>query len=52
MELKMVEVSRSKTTTYGVDFPTMFSLTALTNWLGNQVTTTDKHPRSALFRRR
>ena len=38
MELRMVEVSSSKTTTYGVNFPTMFSLTALTNWLGNQVT--------------
>ena len=38
MELELVEVSRSKTNTYGVDFPTMFSLTALTNWLGNQVT--------------
>ena len=38
MELKMVEVSRSKTTTYGVDFPTMFSLNTLTTWLGNQVT--------------
>ena len=38
VELKLVEVSRSMTNTYGVDFPTMFSLTSLTNWLGNQVT--------------
>jgi general secretion pathway protein D len=38
VELKLVEVSRSMTTTYGVDFPTMFSLTSLTNWLGNQIT--------------
>ncbi|MGA2273395.1 MAG: hypothetical protein ABSH00_07565 [Bryobacteraceae bacterium] len=38
IEMRMVEVSRSKTTTYGVDFPTMFSLTALTNWLDNQIT--------------
>ena len=38
MELELVEVSRSKTTTYGVNFPTIFSLNALTNWLGNQVT--------------
>ncbi len=38
MDVKLVEVSRSKTTTYGVDFPTLFSLNTLTNWLGNQVT--------------
>ncbi|MGO9231990.1 MAG: hypothetical protein ACLQKA_22580 [Bryobacteraceae bacterium] len=38
MELRMVEVARSKTTTYGVDFPTLFSLTPLTKWLENQVT--------------
>ena len=38
MELKMVEVASSKTATYGVDFPTLFSLTPLTNWLENQVT--------------
>ena len=37
MELKLVEVTRGKTTTYGVDFPTMSSLTPLTNWLENQV---------------
>jgi Flp pilus assembly secretin CpaC len=37
MEMKLVEVTRSKTATYGVDFPTMFSLTPLTNWLDNQV---------------
>lgn len=38
MDVKLVEVSRDKTTTYGVNFPTMFSLNTLTNWLGNQVT--------------
>ncbi len=38
IDLKLVEVTRSKTTSYGVDFPTMFSLTPLTNWLQNQVT--------------
>ncbi|MGA2038302.1 MAG: hypothetical protein ABSH42_03415 [Bryobacteraceae bacterium] len=38
MELRLVEVSSSKTATYGVDFPTMFSLNTLTNWLGNQFT--------------
>jgi general secretion pathway protein D len=38
MDLKLVEISRDKTTTYGVDFPTMFSLTSLSNWLQNQIT--------------
>ena len=38
IEMKLVEVVRSKSATYGVDFPTMFSLTPLTNWLGNQFT--------------
>ena len=38
MDLKLVEITHSKTTTYGVNFPTMFSLTALTNWLQNQIT--------------
>jgi type II secretory pathway component GspD/PulD (secretin) len=38
MDLRLVEVTRSKTATYGVNFPTMFSLTALTNWLQNQIT--------------
>ena len=38
IEMKLVEISRSRTTTYGVDFPTMFSLPSLTNWLSNQVT--------------
>jgi type II secretory pathway component GspD/PulD (secretin) len=38
MDVELVEVSTSKTTTYGVNFPTMFSLNALTNWLQNQVT--------------
>lgn len=38
MDLKLIEISRSKTTTYGVDFPAMFSITSLTNWLQNQIT--------------
>jgi general secretion pathway protein D len=38
MDLKLVEISRDKTTTYGVDLPTMFSVTSLTNWLQNQIT--------------
>jgi Flp pilus assembly secretin CpaC len=38
IEMKLVEVARNKSATYGVDFPTMFSLTALTNWMGNQFT--------------
>jgi Flp pilus assembly secretin CpaC len=38
IEMKLVEVARNTTATYGIDFPTMFSLTPLTNWLGNQFT--------------
>ena len=37
MDLRLVEVTRGKTSTYGVNFPTMFSFTTLTNWLQNQI---------------
>jgi len=37
MDLELVEISGNRTSTYGVDFPTLFSLTPLTTWLQNQI---------------
>ena len=37
LELRFVEVSRNDMLTYGVDFPTLFSLQPLTTWLNNQI---------------
>jgi hypothetical protein len=39
VEVKFLEVSRNDNITYGVDFPTLFSLTPLTTWLNNTVST-------------
>ncbi len=39
VEVKLVEVSRNDMITYGIDFPTLFSLTPLTTWLNNTVST-------------
>jgi general secretion pathway protein D len=36
VQLKLVEVTRNDMLTYGIDFPNVFSLNFLTNWLGNQ----------------
>ena len=38
VELKLIEVTRNDMLTYGIDFPNVFSLKFLTNWLGNQFT--------------
>ncbi len=38
VQLKMIEVTRNDMVTYGIDFPTLFSLNTLTNWLNNQLT--------------
>lgn len=35
VEVKFLEVSRNDMITYGIDFPTLFSLTPLTTWLNN-----------------
>jgi general secretion pathway protein D len=37
VEVKFLEVSRNDMVTYGIDFPTMFSLTPLTTWLNNTI---------------
>ena len=37
VEVKFLEVSRNDMITYGIDFPTLFSLTPLTTWLNNTV---------------
>jgi len=37
VDLKLIEVTRSRSSTYGVNFPNMFSLTPLTTWLQNQI---------------
>jgi general secretion pathway protein D len=39
IELKVLEVSRNDVITYGIDFPTLFSLSPLTTWLNNQLST-------------
>jgi hypothetical protein len=39
IDLELMEVSRDDTYTYGVQFPTLFSLSALTSYLGNTLTT-------------
>ena len=38
VELKLIEVTRNDMLTYGIEFPNIFSLNFLTNWLGNQFT--------------
>ena len=38
VELKLMEVSRNDMVTYGIEFPNLFSLNFLTNWLNNQIT--------------
>ncbi len=38
VQVKLMEVTRNDMVTYGVDFPNVFSLSFLTNWLNNQVT--------------
>jgi general secretion pathway protein D len=38
VELKLIEVTRNDMLTYGIEFPNVFSLNFLTNWLGNQFT--------------
>ena len=37
VEMKMVELSRNDVLTYGIDFPTIFTLNPLTNWFNNKV---------------
>jgi Flp pilus assembly secretin CpaC len=37
VEMKMIQVSENNLVTYGLDLPTMFSLTPLTTWLQNQI---------------
>ncbi len=37
IDMEIIELSNSNTMTYGVQFPTMFSLTPLTNWFNNPV---------------
>jgi Flp pilus assembly secretin CpaC len=37
VEMKMIELSRNDVITYGIDFPTTFSLNFLTNFLNNRV---------------
>ncbi|PWU00257.1 MAG: hypothetical protein C5B51_25340 [Terriglobia bacterium] len=39
VEMQFLEVSRNDLVTYGIDFPTLFSLTPLTNWMNNQIQT-------------
>jgi general secretion pathway protein D len=38
VQLKLIEVTRNDMLTYGIDFPTLFSLNFLTNWLNNELT--------------
>lgn len=37
VEMRFLEISRNDAITYGIDFPTMFSLTPLTTWLNSQI---------------
>jgi len=37
IDMQIMEVTRNDMLTYGVQFPTMFTLTPLTNWLNNPV---------------
>ena len=39
LELKFVEISNTETSTYGVQFPNLFSLNFLTTWMNNTFTT-------------
>jgi len=36
VEMKLIQVTENDMVTYGMNFPDIFSLTPLTNWLGNQ----------------
>lgn len=38
VQLKLIEVTRNDMVTYGIDFPNVFTLSALTNWFNNQLT--------------
>ena len=38
IEMEFLEIDSSDALTYGVNFPTLFSLQPLTNWLQNQIT--------------
>lgn len=38
VQLKLLEVTRNDMVTYGIDFPTVFSLNMLTTWFNNQFT--------------
>ena len=37
VELKFLQISRNDMVTYGINFPNLFTLTPLTNWLNNAV---------------
>ncbi len=37
LDIKLLEVTRNNMLTYGIDFPTLFSLTPLTTWFRNTV---------------
>ena len=37
IDMQFVEITRNDALTYGVDFPTLFTLTPLTKWLNNEV---------------
>ncbi len=37
VEMQFLQVSRNDLVTYGIDFPTLFSLTPLTTWMNNPV---------------
>ena len=37
LEMQFLEVSRNDMVTYGIDFPTLFSLTPLTTWMNNPI---------------
>ena len=37
IEMQLITVSRNDTVTYGLDFPTLFSLSPLTTWMNNKV---------------
>lgn len=38
VDVRLMEVSRNDMLTYGIDFPNVFSLTALTKWMNNAAT--------------
>lgn len=41
IDIELLQVSRNDTLTYGVQFPTQFTLSAVTNWLGNKLVPPD-----------